>query len=39
MPNMALGGLEPKELLEIPGGISKVKDVLGRIEYGVALQL
>lgn len=35
LPNTALGGLEPKELLEIPGGISKVKDLLGRIEYGV----
>jgi len=35
LPNEALGGLEPKELIEIPGGVSKVKDVLGRIEYGV----
>jgi putative toxin-antitoxin system antitoxin component (TIGR02293 family) len=35
LPNTALGGLEPKELLEIPGGISKVRDLLGRIEYGV----
>lgn len=35
LPNTALGGLEPKELLEIPGGISKVHDVLGRIEHGV----
>ena len=35
LPNTALGGLEPQELLEIPGGISKVKDTLGRIEYGV----
>ena len=35
LPNTALGGLEPKELLEIPGGISKVKDLLGRIEFGV----
>ncbi len=35
LPNTALGGLEPKELLELPGGISKVKDLLGRIEYGV----
>ncbi len=35
LPNTALGGLEPKELLEIPGGISKVKDILGRIEHGV----
>lgn len=35
LPNEALGGLEPQELIEIPGGVSKVKDVLGRIEYGV----
>lgn len=35
LPNTALGGLEPKELLEIPGGTAKVRDVLGRIEFGV----
>jgi putative toxin-antitoxin system antitoxin component (TIGR02293 family) len=35
LPNTALGGLEPKELLEIPNGVSKVRDLLGRIEYGV----
>lgn len=35
LANEALGGLEPKELIEIPGGVSKVKDILGRIEYGV----
>jgi putative toxin-antitoxin system antitoxin component (TIGR02293 family) len=35
LPNTALGGLEPQELLEIPGGISKVKDIVGRIDYGV----
>ncbi len=35
LPNPALGGLEPRELLEIPGGISKVHDLLGKIEYGV----
>ena len=35
LPNTALGGLEPKELLEIPEGIAKVKDLLGRIEFGV----
>ena len=35
LPNTALGGMEPRELLEIPGGISKVRDVLGRIEHGV----
>ncbi|HWY37675.1 MAG TPA: antitoxin Xre/MbcA/ParS toxin-binding domain-containing protein [Bacteroidia bacterium] len=35
LANTALGGIEPQELLEIPGGIAKVKDLLGRIEYGV----
>ena len=35
LSNVALGGLEPKELLDIPNGLSKVKDLLGRIEYGV----
>lgn len=35
LPNTALGGLEPLELIEIPGGISKIRDVIGRIEHGV----
>lgn len=35
LPNVALGGLEPKEFLDIPNGLSKVRDLLGRIEYGV----
>lgn len=35
LPNTALGGLEPLELIEIPGGVSKVRDILGRIEHGV----
>jgi putative toxin-antitoxin system antitoxin component (TIGR02293 family) len=35
LPNTALGGMEPHELLDIPGGVSKVRDLLGRIEYGV----
>jgi putative toxin-antitoxin system antitoxin component (TIGR02293 family) len=35
LPNTALGGMEPKDLLEIPGGTFRVKDILGRIEYGV----
>lgn len=35
LPNSALGGMQPQELIEIPGGVSKVKDLLGRIEYGV----
>ena len=33
--SIALGKMKPKTLLGIPGGISKVKDELGRIEYGV----
>jgi putative toxin-antitoxin system antitoxin component (TIGR02293 family) len=35
LPNTALGRMEPRELIEIPGGVSKVKDLLGRIEHGV----
>lgn len=35
LPNTAFGNLEPKELLEIPGGVAKVRDLLGRIEHGV----
>jgi len=35
LENTALGGLEPIELIEIPDGISKVRDILGRIEHGV----
>lgn len=35
LPNPAFGGIEPQTLLELPDGISKVRDLLGRIEYGV----
>lgn len=35
LPNTALGGLEPQALIEIPHGVSKVRDVIGRIEHGV----
>ena len=35
LPNTALGGMEPRELVEIPEGVSKVRDILGRIEHGV----
>ena len=35
LPNTALGGLEPRVLIEVPEGVSKVRDILGRIEYGV----
>ena len=34
-PNTSLGGLEPLELIEMPDGVSKVRDILGRIEHGV----
>lgn len=35
IPNVALGGMQPIKLLGLPEGISKVKDLLGRIEHGV----
>lgn len=35
LPNTALGGMKPMELVEVPEGVSKVFDLLGRIEYGV----
>ena len=35
LPNTALGELLPINLISIPGGIEKVKTILGRIEYGV----
>jgi putative toxin-antitoxin system antitoxin component (TIGR02293 family) len=35
LPNIALGGLEPQELIDVPEGVSKIKDILGRIEHGV----
>lgn len=35
LPNVSLGGLIPRELLDMPGGIDKVRNLLGRIEYGV----
>jgi len=35
LPNTALGGLEPQEIIEFPEGISKVKGILGRIEHGI----
>lgn len=35
LPNVALGGLIPRELLDMPSGIDKVRNLLGRIEYGV----
>jgi len=35
LPNTALGGMQPEELIKVPGGVSKIRDVLGRIEYGV----
>ena len=35
LPNTSFGGIEPQELVEIPGGVSKIKDELVRIEHGV----
>lgn len=35
LPNTSLGGIEPQDLIEIPGGVSKVRDAIGRIEHGV----
>lgn len=35
LESIALGRMKPKTLLGIPGGLSKVRDELGRIEYGV----
>ncbi|TVR84806.1 MAG: DUF2384 domain-containing protein [Saprospirales bacterium] len=35
LPNTALGGLKPIELIELPDGVSKVRDIIGRIEHGV----
>lgn len=35
LPNRALGGMEPKKLAEFPNGISKVRELIGRIEHGV----
>ncbi|GJQ61676.1 MAG: hypothetical protein SCALA702_07290 [Melioribacteraceae bacterium] len=35
LPNTALGNMEPVELLEFPDGASKVRDIIGRIEFGV----
>jgi putative toxin-antitoxin system antitoxin component (TIGR02293 family) len=35
LPNTALGNMEPQYLIEIPGGISKIKDIIGRIEHGI----
>jgi putative toxin-antitoxin system antitoxin component (TIGR02293 family) len=35
LPNTAIGGREPLELVEVPGGVSKVRDLLGRIEHGI----
>ena len=34
-PNTALGGMVPAKLMSMPEGVSKVRDLLGRIEYGV----
>ena len=35
LPNASLSGMMPGELISFPEGIGKVKQLLGRIEYGV----
>ena len=35
LPNTALGGMEPQELINISGGVSKISDEIRRIEHGV----
>ena len=35
LPNIALGGMSPISLIGLPEGISKVRDLLGRIEHGI----
>jgi putative toxin-antitoxin system antitoxin component (TIGR02293 family) len=35
LSNTALGGMQPIELIQIPEGVSKIRDILGRIEHGV----
>ncbi len=35
LPNTTLGGMQPIELIQIPEGVSKIRDILGRIEHGV----
>lgn len=35
LPNTALGGLKPMQVIAYPEGISKVRDLLTRIEYNV----
>jgi putative toxin-antitoxin system antitoxin component (TIGR02293 family) len=35
LPNTALGGLKPMQVISYPEGISKVRDLLTRIEYNV----
>lgn len=34
-PNRAFGGMRPVKLMEMPEGLSKIRDLLGRIEHGV----
>jgi len=35
LPNTALGGMQPQVLIDIPEGVSKIKNILGRIEHGI----
>jgi len=35
LPNISLGGITPMTLIGMPEGISKVRDLVGRIEHGI----
>ena len=35
LPNIAIGGMAPISLIGLPEGVSKVRDLLGRIEHGI----
>lgn len=35
LPNIAIGGMVPNSLIGLPEGVSKVRDLLGRIEHGI----
>jgi len=34
-PNALLGGIAPLDVLQQPGGIDRVRNLLGRIEWGI----
>ncbi len=35
LPNTASGGMKPQDLVVYSDGVTKVRDVIGRIEHGV----